>query len=46
MNDLLTNDEQTDLLDSLGSIIENYMQANLELLPKYISVNFHYFMSG
>ena len=35
MNDLLTNDEQTDLLDSLGSIIENYMQANPELLPKY-----------
>ena len=35
MSNLLTNEEQIDLLDSLGCIIEDYMQLYLHLLPKY-----------
>ena len=35
MNDVITNDEQADLVESLGCIIENYMQLYLALLPKY-----------
>ena len=35
MNDLLTNDEQHDLLESLGCIIEHYMHLYLHLLAKY-----------